>query len=315
MHRDILIAVAAGLFSASLALNGGSGSPLGTLLSLTAPLPILLAGLGIGLGASVIAGVAGVGALLIGADVSKALVYVVSDAAPCIFLIRFALLNRTGDDGEIYWYPAGRLLAFLTLYCAAAFVILAIYVGIEPGGLQGKVAAYVDALRRILPDDRQNTPAVERLLATIKQILPFIMVAWWMVILVVNALGAQKLLVWRGHNLRPGPGFGFVELPRWLLPALVVAAAGALLGSGSLGYIAENLTLILGVPYFLTGLVIAHAISVRWKGRAAILFALYLFLVLFGWPVLLVACIGVTDQWLNLRSRFAAPGPGNERNE
>ena len=100
-----------------------------------------------------------------------------------------------------------------------------------------------------------------------------------------------------------------------MFPAVVAAAAVALVGSGWLGFVATNIALILCVPYFLTGLAVLHAISARWNGRTAILIAVYLLLLLFGWPLLVVTGLGMVEHWAGLRQKLGDPGRGNERKE
>jgi hypothetical protein len=118
-----------------------------------------------------------------------------------------------------------------------------------------------------------------------------------------------------GYALRPSPDLTTTTPPRWLLPSVVAVAAVALVGSGQLGFLATNIALILSVPYFLTGLAVVHAVSVRWNGRLAILIALYLLLLLFGWPLIVVTGLGMVEHWIGLRRNGAAPGSGKERNE
>jgi len=96
---------------------------------------------------------------------------------------------------------------------------------------------------------------------------------------------------------------------------MVAATAAALVGSGWFGFVATNVALILCVPYFLTGLAIIHAVSRNWSGRTAILVALYLLLLLFRWPLIAIAGLGIVEYWIGLRHRYGAPDQGNERNE
>jgi hypothetical protein len=154
-----------------------------------------------------------------------------------------------------------------------------------------------------------------RMLAGLARILPFMVVAWWIVIMAANAALAQKFLVRTGHAIRPSPDLTTTQPPAWVLSAAVAAAALALVGSGWIGFVATNVALILCVPYFLAGLAVVHTVSAGWNGRKAILIALYLLLFLFGWPLIVVTGLGMAEHWIGLRRRYAGPGPGNERNE
>ncbi len=281
--------------------------------ALAAPLPLFAAGLGLGLKGAMLAAAVATGVVAIAAGFPRAGLYAVTDAVLVVVLVRYALLNRPAADGNVEWYPPGMLLAWLTIYAAVAFVALALVWG--PENLQSSVSDYVDGFRRMMTEATRGSPAMDRMMAGLKRVMPFLVVAWWIVIMAVNGVLAQKFLVRTGHALRPSPDFTTTAPPGWLLSVAVAAAAAALVGSGWIGFVATNVALVLCVPYFLTGLAVVHAISVRWNGRKAVLFALYLLLVLFGWPLVVVTGLGMVEQWIGLRRRHAGPGPGNERNE
>lgn len=323
MPRDVLIAIAAGLTSALLYLST-AWSPLGALaLALLAPLPLFAAGLALGFAAGAIATAVAAGAVGAVVGVAPAGLYLAADAMPALLIARFALLNRTAADGSTEWYPPGLLLTWLTLYCAGAFVVLAAAMGGGPNGIEAEIAGYLKDFRNMLAQsatgDGNVTPALDRMIAGFARVFPFVVVTWWIALMTLNGVVAQKVLVRTGHARRPTPDFRATALPGWLFRAVVAAAALALVTSGWPGLVATNLALILCVPYFLTGLAVLHAISGGWPGRTAILIALYLLLVLFGWPVLAVTGLGMVEHWAGLRQRFggAGPGPGqgNERNE
>ncbi len=317
MPRDALIAIAAGLASALCYLST-EWSLIGALvLALLAPLPLFLAGLSGGLRSAMIA--SGVAALTVVAvaGMVRAGIYVAADVGPALLLVRYGLLNRTAPDGTVVeWYPPGLLLAWLTLYCAGAFLAVALFAGGADGGIEGAIRSYLEGFREMLAaGGALEGPALENMIATLARVFPFVVVTWWIVIVTVNAVAAQRILVRSGHALRPSPDLRATVLPQWLFPAVVAAAAAALLGSGWLGFLATNIALILCVPYFLVGLAVVHAISTRWNGRMAILIALYLLLFLFGWPLLAVTGLGMMEHWVGLRRKFGGPGQGNERNE
>ena len=151
--------------------------------------------------------------------------------------------------------------------------------------------------------------AAAPVMAMVKQILPFVTVSVWLVVIIANAVVGQKLLVRMGRAQRPSPDLSATRLPGFMAPAAVAAAALALVSSGWLGFVATNVALILCVPFFLTGLAVLHAVSARWNGRTVILVATYLLLLLFGWPLIVVAGLGFMEHWVGLRDKLAGPGP------
>lgn len=321
--RDVPIAIAAGVASALCHMAASWGIVGALALALVVPLPLFAAGLSGGLMSAAIAAVAGTVVVGVAGDAVRAGIFLAADALPVLLIVRFALLSRTTDngrgDGSVEWYPPGLLLAWLGLYCAGAFVAVAAVLG---AGLEARINEYLAVFREMLSEGReaQAQGAVDAMFATFARVFPFVVVTWWIILLAANAALAQKILVRMGRNLRPSPDFRAAMLPPWLLPVVVAAAAVALLTSGWLGFVATNLALILCVPYFLAGLAVLHAISVRWPGRTAILIASYLLLGVFGWPVLLVTGLGMVEHWAGLRQRLGfqpkdGPGQGNERNE
>ena len=315
MPRLVPLALAAGLLSAVLHLSTEWSLLAAVVFSLAAPLPLFAAGLGLGLRGALIGAVAAVMVVGVVGGLPRAGLYAATDALLVLGLVRFALLNRTDAEGGTEWYPAGLLLTWLTLYCAVAFVVLALALGTGPDGLQAGISGYVDGFRQVVAGANRDNPALGSMFATLKRVFPFLVVTWWIIIMAANAVMAQKLLVRTGNALRPSPDLAATEVPGWLLPVTVAAAAVALVLSGWFGFVATNIALILCVPYFLTGLAVIHAVSVRWNGRVAILFAIYLLLVLFGWPLFVVTGLGMVEHWIGLRRRHAASSSGNERKE
>lgn len=315
MPRYVPFALAAGLSSAVLHLST-EWSLLGALiLALAAPLPLFSAGLGLGLSAAVVAAITATAAVAFAAGWDRAGLYAITDAVLVVGVVRFALLNRPTADGRTEWYPPGHLLAGLTLYGAAVFVGLALKLGSGDQGLEAGVSALLDGFQQALANAGHDNPATGHVLAILKRAMPSLAVGWWIIIMAVNAVVAQKILARMGRTLRPSPDLTTTLPPAWLLVVAVAAAVVALVGSGWPGFVATNVALILCVPYLLTGLAVIHAISGRWNGRLVILIAIYLLLILFGWPLIVVAGMGMVEHWVGLRQRFAGPGSGNERNE
>ena len=70
--------------------------------------------------------------------------------------------------------------------------------------------------------------------------------------------------------------------------------------------------MVLWLPFFFAGLAVVHAICRRIGARTAVLVVFYVFLVLFTWPAVLVAGLGLVDHWLGFRRRLRAPGSKQE---
>ncbi len=311
MQRNALISVAAGLLSAVLYLSI-KWSILGTLLFMFSPLPLFATGLGLGLAAGAVAALAAMIAVALVTEFTGMVVFAIAYAVPALMVVRFALLNRMAEDGTTEWYPPGQMLAWIALFGIGAFAAAAVFTGTGTGGLRAEISSYVDTMRGL---SGQSSDSVDQVFATIKLIFPVIVTTWWMIIMVVNGVLAQKMLERRGLNRRPGPDLRTTALPPWLAGVMVAATVAALLGSEWLEFLGINIALILCVPYFFVGLAVLHMVSAAWSIRRAILFAAYVLLLLFSWTAVVVAGIGFLEHWTGLRERFGGPSRSHERKE
>lgn len=320
---------AAGLTSAALYLSVVLGSPGAFLLAYLAPLPLFLAGLGLGLTALLAAGAAAcVIVALASGSVIAAGMYLGIEVLPIAVLVRQALLSRPvsappgpaqlGQDGSaggsgVEWYPLGRLTGLLVGMVAAVLLVIWLVFASSEGGLEAAVKAFLNAgLQGMLQaggaEAEEMTPAI----ALMAALFPGIAAASWVVMIAVNGALAQGLASRFGRNLRPSPDMVTLELPRALLVVLVVAAVVGLVAPGGLGYIGRNLLVVLGIAYLFAGLAVVHGFILRLAARQVLLVVVYVTMVLFGWPVLLVMLLGILDQLFGLRRRFAGPTQGEE---
>ncbi|WP_439514295.1 DUF2232 domain-containing protein [Oceanibaculum nanhaiense] len=313
---------AAGLTSAALYLSVVLGSPGAFLLAYLAPLPLFLAGLALGLSALMAAGIAAcvIVALASGSVIAAGL-YLGIEVLPIAVLVRQALLSRPvvggvadgAGAGALEWYPVGRLTGLLVAMAAAVLVVIWLVFAGSEGGLEGTVQMFLNAgLQGMLQaggaEAEEMTPAI----ALMAALFPGIAAASWVVMIAVNGALAQGLASRFGRNLRPSPDMATLELPRVLLGALVVAAVVGLVAPDGLGYIGRNLLVVLGMAYLFAGLAVVHGFILRLTARQVLLVVVYVTMVLFGWPVLLVMLLGILDQLFGLRRRFAGPTQGEE---
>lgn len=310
MAKRALIAVAAGGLSAAAWLSVTAGVPGGLLLSYFAPLPLLWVGLTAGPAAVAIAGLAGAVAAGILGGLVAAEAFLGVHALPAWMVVALALARRpvavanggTAAAGFAYLAP-GIILACLAV--AAALGLLALGV-IQSGddGIEAGVRAFIEGFAVTPPggEDAEVTPlAVLAPLAPV--FLGFLAMAWQMMV-VINALLAQRLAVKAGTAIRPSPPWSAVVLPDWLSWLLAGSAALALISGGDVGYLAQNATVALAVPYFFAGLAAVHRLAARASARRLLLGVFYaLLVIMFLVMVVIVIAIGVFDQWLGARQR------------
>jgi hypothetical protein len=303
MPQTIGLAVLAGVVSSALFLCLLTGAPGMVLFAYFVQLPLMFAGLAMGLTASV---VAVAGAFLVNGVIAGAiatLIYGLIQALPALIVVRQALLSRQ-QGADLEWYPPGLLLAQLTCLAALGIGIAFLMLLDHPGGLQGAIEEFLaSALVEMGALEAEAASSSE--LGPWMFLFPGLMATSWLVMIVLNAVLAQALAVRLGWNRRPSPDLTSLELPSWLWPALGAAALVALLGEHGWGFLGRSLVIVFVVPYVFLGLAVIHTLVRRWSHPSWLLAAVYGALVLLGWPILAVLLLGFVEDWAHLRRRLA----------
>jgi len=311
MPTAMVAALGGGVVSALLYVSVMFAGVGALILGYLAPLPLLIVGLWFGFAATGIAGALGA-VLVAGATggLFGPLGYVLSGAVPAAFVARQALLARQTDSGDVEWYPPGLLLLGLTgLGLAAFFAAVLLALG-EPGGLEGMVRRTLQGMAQRFAAPGSEPPPPDAF--WMAPVLPGLVVVSWLVMTIVNAALAQGLLMRFNRNRRPPMRLAELELPGWVVLAFAGAIAAATVLPGWLGFLALNVALVLSLPFGLAGLSVVHAFASRQTAKVALLVGFYLFLFLFGWPILILIGLGVIEQWIGLRRRWAGAGPDQE---
>jgi len=313
MSRDKLIAVGCGGLSAVASLSLIAGSPGALLMVYLAPLPLLLAGLGMGASAAVLAGGAGMVLTVLLGGVMAAALYGLIHALPAWLVVRQALSKlqpaAAGTGGK--WYPAGSILSWLTLLGAAVFLLAGVS-GLGGGaGIEAAVSSLLDSIfAALVPTLGEADRGI--LVAAMAPVFPWVTTASWVLMMVLNVILAQGILVRLKKNLRPSPALADLELPDWMSWLLVASAAVALMGTGNIEYIGRNLAMIMAIPFFFLGLAVVHGLSRKVTFPGVLLASFYSILIISQWAKLVVAGVGVIEQWFGLRGRFAKPDNDEE---
>jgi hypothetical protein len=281
-----------------LVLTGSTGS---MILVYLAQLPLFAAGLWLGTGASASAGFVAALILAGAGNPLAAALFTALNVVPVVLLVRQSLLAKTGPGNAVEWYPPGLMTAWLTGLGLVAAVATFVFFG----GPQAMQAALREALAPAL-DRRlgEITPEVDELLAFVAFILPGIVATSWMVMTASNASLAQGLLARFGASWRPSPDLAALGLPMWI-PVLLAFASGATLLGGTARFIGVNVLIVLVVPFCLAGLAVLHTVARRFPRPAVTLVTFYLLAGILGWPLVLIALLGLLDSPLGLRRRFA----------
>ncbi len=303
MNRLALIAIGGGSASAMIFLSVMVSPILGLFLSLMAPLPLFLIGLGIGPRLGALAGIAGTVVTAGVGDLLMAANFLFGNAIPVGIVLRQVFQRRVRLDGTVEWQSSGWALSWLSVF-----------------GCLGAILAWnvSDDVAKSLRQAMNVTAAglspeqIEAAVSTVAPLLPGMLIALWIVMLAINGAIAQSVLTRNGGNKRPSERLQDLRLPEWLSWALVGSAVVALVGGGDFTIVGRNLVIILSVPFLFLGLAVIHLLVRRTPFPHAVLAIFYFLLIVTGWTLLVLPGIGMIEQWAGLRRRFGAQHEGQE---
>lgn len=312
MIAVLLIGFGAGLVSALLFAVVVTGSPLALVLSFVAPLPVFIAALGWNHRAGLVAAAVGAAVVAVAFRTSAGLAFALGWALPGWWLAYLALLGRPGANGQMEWYPIGRLLLWLA--GTAAFVTL---IGVVALG-NGDYDVFRTAMRRVFQSFLRARPdaaaevggASDTFIEGVVAALPFFVASSFTMILAANLWLSAKAVAISERLARPWPFLPLTAMPRL---ALALLGGGIVLAflPGFAGAFGLALIGALTVAFALQGLALMHDVSRGRPARATLLAATYfvtVFLSQIGLPAL--ALTGIADTAFGLRRRFGGGGPG-----
>lgn len=336
MTRDSLIALALGLVAAVAFVSATAGPlPMRLILFLVTPLPLLMAGLGWGVRASLIAGLAGA-VVLAAFGPMVAAVFAVSQAVPAAVLSHLAMLSRPAASGPTSdparalnreptsapaadpvareWYPPGRLVIWAAIMAAIPALIWTIVADANSEDIKTALTAALEAAFKAgsieAPGGGPWTPeGIARISSIVYAALPGGSAIAWMSSLLLTLWMAGRIMRSAGLLTRPWPDLASLEFPKSV--ALVFAAVSlAAILDGPAGIAGRAFFGAFLLAYLLLGLAIIHFITRGANWRPFALWALYTgLLFISGLVAVPVALIGLTDSLLQLRRRYGQP-PG-----
>jgi hypothetical protein len=266
---------------------------------------LFLVGLSFGIVPAAIASMVGA-VVILAAEPGFGTAFVGYFVVPVMIMVSLALWRRRT---ETEWPSAGRLVLGLTALAVVAFLALDLSLMGQPGGLEGYLRTAVDALVKQLPQSDPQVEQAEPMLQALVSLATGIGLAWWIGLIMVNGVLAQGALAGFGWARRPAPVLAEITIPLWGLVLLAAAVMAASLGRGEIAFAGSNLSIILAVPFLFQGLGVIHALTARSSKQAWLLAGVYGLVLIFGWLIIpLIVALGVIEQWVGLRRRYAATG-------
>ena len=301
-------AVLAGGFSAALfavaLMHAGTAL---VLMAYIAGIPLFLAGLSVGSVAGLVASATGVVGLYLSQPSALGTTYALFNAVPAMLLVMLALRHRTGIDQKTYWYPEGFLMTALALYPCTVFLAVVIMTFDQTGGLLAMTTASLHQTVDLFQDkiDPNALMQFTNMIDYLARMLPAFAGCAWMIITMLCMVCAQNILIRQKWSIRPAFSLQALHIPAWMIFAVAVTGLVSQFAPAPFDYIGINLSILLGMPFFFVGLAIVHAWAATFKSPKVVLAIFYILASLVVWSSLLVAALGVIDEWFNFRQRFA----------
>ena len=319
MIAIVLIAMAAGCASALMFASIISGALISLLLFYLAPLPLMVAALGWGPLSATIGGIAaaiGLGAIF---GLPYCIAFVVTVALPAWWLGHLALLGRPVDQRRLVgqWRFAGGARSGMVSGRPHPALDRRLCRIDHDGGpahawhrrrRHHRRAAARPAARSSAPRDAASTGEIEQWIDALVTIAPAAAAIVAMMTLTLNLWLAAKITATSGRLHRPWPDLKSTALPPMTLAALCVAIAFCFVG-GLLAILAQIVATALMMAYALTGFAVLHTLTLALKSRALWLSCTYAVVIVFSWPVLAMAALGLADAVFGLRQRYLQGRP------
>lgn len=303
MIVQFLVALAAGCASALMFVSVVSGALISLVLFYLAPLPLMVAALGWGSTTALVGSAvtcAGIG-LIFGIPYMTA--FALTVALPGWWLGRLAMLARTADQDAIpslHWYPAGRLVLWSATFAALTTIAALLSLGSDAATINEVLR---HGLTRIFGAAEGAEPAeTDNLVAVLATIAPAAATMVTMAALTLNLWLAAWIAQTSGRLTRPWPTLSLMEFPpltlSFLATALVLCFAG-----GLPALFAQIVATALIVAYALVGFAVLHTLTQSVALRGLWLAGSYAIVIVFGWPLIAVALVGVADAVFGFRRR------------
>lgn len=299
--------IAGGMGAVSAVLHGSlmTGSPASFLLAYLAQLPLFAAGLWMGTSAAGVAATVGTLIAFVTGGFVFALAYFLANAGPAFVLVRQSMRWRPAHDGGIEFYPIGYVLLTLVGLLGALFAGLVFAFAGTEGGMEAMLKDFIIEAFRSLRAPGLDVSRLEPVAEAVARFFPGIVGVSWLFMTVVNAALAFALVKRFAEPVRPVPKMEDLDLPTSLMGLVAIFAAGSLL-DGLGGFVSRNMIVLFVAVYALAGLSVLHTATANLKWRGAALGASYGAIIVFGWPIAVVAVLGLAEPITQLKARARA---------
>lgn len=321
MIAIFLIALAAGSASALMFASIVSGALISLVLFYLAPLPLMVAALGWGPLSAASGGIAasiGLGAIF---GIPLCIAFAVAVALPAWWLGHLVLLGRpvsadvSSNNGllpvtpNLEWYPVGRIVLWTSGFAALITIAALLSLGLDAATIRSTLRQGLLGIVKIIrAHDAASTGESERVVDILVSMAPVAAAIVTTTTLTLNLWLAAKITAISGRLHRPWPVLRTVALPSTSFITFCIAFAFCFAG-GLLGIAAQVVAATLMLAYAVTGFAVLHTLTAALKTRAIWLSCTYCLVLVFVWPVVVMAVVGLADAVFGIRQRFLNSRP------
>ena len=310
MMTTILIALAAGIASATMFASIVSGALASLLLFYLAPLPLMVAALGWGSTAALVGGLfasAGLAALF---SFTYMAAFMLTIALPAWWLGHLALLARPmSNDPQLAnmvpaldWYPVGRVLVWTVLFASITTFAALLTLGTDDTSISAGLRRGLEAVMGVRMTDSPQGDR-DRVLDILVSIAPGAATIIAIVTLTLNLWLAAKITATSGRLRRPWPDLRTTMLPKTAMAALAAAIALCFAG-GIVAIAAQVISSALMMVYAMTGFATLHTLMQTFSGRSFVLGSVYAATIFIGWPLIGMISLGLADAIFGIRQSY-----------
>ncbi|KQV43407.1 MULTISPECIES: hypothetical protein [unclassified Rhizobium] len=297
---SLLIGALAGVTAALLSLGANTQSSLAIALYAGSALPILIAGLGWGNVAAILAVVVAglIGSVMVSPYFS--LLFLVITLVPAAWLSHLANLARPaselgGPDDAMAWYPLSDILTQLAGLVTVGMIIVGLVVGYDKSMSDRMVELVLEALKAQEPLYNPDADTLAQFKAVFSIALPMVQGAMWVLMLFAIYYIATRITQIAGNNLRPREDMpSTLRMHRYAIFAFL---GGLLLcfAGGTLGALGALICGTFGAGFLLSGFAVFHFRTRGKSWRLPVLWIGYLSVALFTIPAFFFLLSGLMD--------------------
>ncbi len=300
LNQTVLISgILAGICAAFLTLGATAQSSMSFLLYAASAMPVLVAGLGWGNAAAIVA-VLSAGFLgAIAVSPLFAVTIAIFTLVPAGWLSHLANLARPaselgGPDDLLAWYPLSGIVLHLCALITISVIILGTMIGYGPDLVSQMVDLMMSSVQTREPSFTPDATALAQTKSLLVLMLPMIQGGLWVILLFSAYYFASRMVRSFGKGLRPREDISAAL--RMHRNAIFIFLAGILMMffGGTVAMIGAVVCGTFGAGFLMAGYASLHHRSKGKDWRLPVLVLAYL-LAIFMFPLLIILVLGLSD--------------------